>query len=121
MSYFLDSYAMLSYLEGNKSFSSYFEEESLLTSSFNIAEIYYHLLLRRGERLANDWTMPFVAISTNPTPITIKNAMKFRLVNKKKSFSYADAIGYQIAKERGLKFLTGDQQFKGMPNVEFVK
>jgi hypothetical protein len=121
MSYYLDSYAMLSYLEGNKSLSPYFEEENLVTSSFNIAELYYHLLSRKGEQLADEWTIPFVAISSNPSPLTIKNAMKFRLTNKKKSLSYADCIGYQMAKERNLKFLTGDIQFKGLPNVEFVK
>jgi len=121
MSYFLDSYAMLSYLEGNKSLSPYLEEEGLVTSSFNIAELYYHILSRKGEKLADEWTIPFLAVSTNPTALTIKNAMKFRLANKKKKLSYADCIGYQLAKERNLKFLTGDIQFKGLPNVEFVK
>lgn len=121
MSYFLDSYAMYSYLEGNDRLSPYFADEGLLTSSFNIAELYYHLLLKKGEKLADEWTIPFISVSTNPSPLTIKNAMKFRLANKKKNFSYADCIGYQLAKERNLKFLTGDEQFKGLPNVEFVK
>jgi len=40
---------------------------------------------------------------------------------KAKKISYVDAIGYQIALEKNLKFLTGDKQFKEMKNVEFVK
>ena len=78
-------------------------------------------MLKKGEKLADEWTIPFVAVSNNPKPLTIKNAMKFRLANKKKKLSYADCIGYQLAKEHGLKFLTGDKEFENLPNVEFVK
>lgn len=121
MSYFADSYAMLAYLEGNKLLAPYFEDEGIVTSSFNIAELYYHLLLKKGEKLADEWTVPFLAISANPESLTIKRAMQFRLKERKRGLSYADCIGYQIAKERGLLFLTGDKEFRDMPNVEFVK
>jgi predicted nucleic acid-binding protein len=47
--------------------------------------------------------------------------MKFRLKEKAKRLSYVDAIGYQLALEKNAKFLTGDKEFKGMKNVEFVK
>ena len=47
--------------------------------------------------------------------------MKFRLKNKKMDLSYADCIGYIYACENNLKFLTGDEKFKDMDNVEFVK
>ena len=52
---------------------------------------------------------------------TIKEANEFRLLNKSRKLSYADCIGYIIARRYGLKFLTGDKQFSDMPNVEFVK
>ena len=32
-----------------------------------------------------------------------------------------DCVGYVVAKRVGVKFLTGDREFKDMPNVEFVK
>ena len=32
-----------------------------------------------------------------------------------------DCIGYIIAKRLGMKFLTGDKEFEGFENVEFVK
>lgn len=32
-----------------------------------------------------------------------------------------DCIGYVYAKENGLRFVTGDKEFEGMENVEFVK
>ena len=30
-------------------------------------------------------------------------------------------MGYKIAEEKGLVFLTGDKEFEGLHNVEFVK
>ncbi len=105
---------------GNKHYDQYLESESH-SSIFNIAETYYRFLREFGEQFADDKTLPLFFRMLPVKPLTIKLAMKFRLENKKKDLSYADCIGYQLAQEHGLKFLTGDQQFKGLPNVEFVK
>ena len=53
----------------------------------------------------------------------IKNAGIFRskMLKKKKALSYADCINYSIAEKMNLKLLTGDEDFKGIQNVEFVK
>jgi predicted nucleic acid-binding protein len=40
---------------------------------------------------------------------------------EKKNLSYVDALGYIIAGKLGIKFLTGDNAFGGMENVEYVK
>ena len=40
---------------------------------------------------------------------------------KNKDMSMPDAIGYVIAKRLEIKFVTGDNDFKDIPNVEFVK
>ena len=45
--------------------------------------------------------------------------MGFRL--KHGGLSYADCIGYVIARREGMKFLTGDAAFKRLENVEFVR
>ena len=37
------------------------------------------------------------------------------------NLSYVDYIGYILAKQRNVKFLTGDKEFENMDNVEFVK
>jgi hypothetical protein len=47
--------------------------------------------------------------------------MHFKLQNRGKKFSYTDSIGYLISLRNRIKFLTGDKQFRDMPNVEFVK
>ena len=121
MSYFLDTYAIIEFLRGNELLEQYFNQEGLRTSIFNIAELYYKILSDFGEQKADEKTLPFLSILEEPKPLTIKKAMKFRLANKKKGLSYADCIGYQIAKDNGIKFLTGDKEFEDLPNVEFVK
>ena len=45
--------------------------------------------------------------------------MNFKIKNKR--LSIPDAIGYIISKKLGVKFLTGDNDFKNLSNVEFVK
>lgn len=54
-------------------------------------------------------------------PSTIKEAAIFRLQNKKLDLSYIDALGYITAKKHDALFLTGDNAFKKLLNVEFVK
>ena len=51
----------------------------------------------------------------------IKEAAKLRLKYKKNDLSMTDCIGYILAKEWNIKFLTGDKEFENMENVEFVK
>ncbi|MBS3082229.1 hypothetical protein J4416_04875 [Candidatus Pacearchaeota archaeon] len=40
---------------------------------------------------------------------------------KDRNVSIADCVGYIMAKELGIKFLTGDKKFKDLNDVEFVK
>jgi len=49
--------------------------------------------------------------------------MKKRLEygRRKVNLSHADALGCEVAQRMGMKFLTGDEAFKGLENVEFVK
>jgi len=42
-------------------------------------------------------------------------------MNKNKNISITDCISYIQSKELGIKFLTGDNEFEYMENVEFVK
>lgn len=51
----------------------------------------------------------------------IIEAMDFRKQHYKQNLSYADCIGYTIARKMKIPFLTGDNQFKDMENVKFVK
>jgi predicted nucleic acid-binding protein len=119
--FFVDSYAIIDYLKGNKNFEKYFEENEAITTRLNLMEVYYSALRDATEELAEEYFNSFLGKCTALEDETIKNAMKFKLKEKAKKISYVDAIGYQIALEKNIKFLTGDKQFKEMKNVEFVK
>jgi uncharacterized protein len=118
--YFLDSYAIIEYLKGNKNYIKQFKED-LNTSIFNAVEVYYSLLSNHGEKVADEKSLPFFYMTLRIDEKSIKYAMKFRLENKKRNLSYADCIGYMLAKKNNMLFLTGDKEFEGLDGVEFVK
>jgi predicted nucleic acid-binding protein len=117
--FFADTYALLEIIAGNKKFDGYLEEK-LITTRLNLMELYYALLREHKEKAGYyyDFLIPFCVVVEDDT---IKKAMKLKLENKKLKMSYVDCIGYVIAIENHVKFLTGDKAFRGMYNVEFVK
>lgn len=119
--FFYDSYAIISYLDGEQKFKKYFSIENGVTTSFCIMEVYYSLLKRFRKEKAEEIINSLFEVVINPTFEEIKVASEFRFENKRKEFSYSDCLGYVVAKKRKLRFLTGDVGFKDMANVEFVK
>ncbi|MBS3052997.1 MAG: PIN domain-containing protein [Candidatus Aenigmarchaeota archaeon] len=117
--YFFDTYALIEIFKGNVNYEEY-SKSDIATSYFNLLELYYNLIKTYDKKIA----MKFIeTLKDFCVPINIDmifDASTFKL-NYPKKFSYADSIGYIIAKRLGLKFLTGDMQFKELDNVEFVK
>ena len=113
---------MIEYLSGNKRYSKYFEND-LHTSKLNLMELYFLVLREHGENIADRSYATFRVFETSFNDEDVKEAMKMRLRLKagKTHLSYADALGYQLSKRLNAKFLTGDDAFEHLPNVEFVK
>lgn len=118
--FFADTYAIIEIIRGNPNYSEY-TDYVLVTSKLNLIELYYHLLhdfdkdtAEKYFRVYSKFVMP---ISNN----SIRNGMQFKLAHKKEKASYVDCVGYALALELGIKFLTGDQKFEDKDNVEFVK
>ena len=103
-----------------RSVTAYSDAEVTFTV-FNLAEIYWAVLNRYDETKAKAVYEQYKNAVVEPGDDTIQEAMRFRQEHKKKRLSYADCIGYIYAKRHGLRFLTGDKEFEGMSNVEFVK
>lgn len=120
MKYFFDTYAIIEIIEDNKNYEKY-KEEDIITSILNAGELYYSLLKKNVEETAETWHERLKQSAVLVDSEIIKKAMKFRFENKSKKFSFIDCVGYVIAKERNLIFLTGDDGFKDMENIEFVK
>jgi hypothetical protein len=119
--FFFDSYAMHEIVVGNKNFDKYLFEVSIMTTIFQLMELHYSLLRDYGKETADEEYDYFKKFVIEINDETIKKANEFRYKNKVKKFSYIDCVGYTIARIRGIKFLTGDNAFKGVEGVEFVK
>lgn len=119
-SYFLDTYALIEIVKGNKSYRKFLDSE-LFTSIFNLYELYYALLRDYNKQIAKKFFEQFKNNVLQIRDRYIFEASKFKLQNRKQRLSYADCLGYTIASTYDMKFLTGDKEFKGKKNVEFVK
>ena len=118
--YFFDTYALFEIIGSNENYLK-FSDEEIVTSILNLGELYYGLLKSHNKKIALYWFNKFKNYATPISDESIRKAMDFKFENRKKSFSFIDCAGYATAKEHGLVFLTGDNEFKGMENVEFVK
>lgn len=119
--FFYDSYAVIEYLRENPLYAKYFEEYSGILTLLNLLEIYYSVLNEAGEEKAEMVLNVLYPLRVEPTKEMIKKAMRFKKQHSKLDLSYADCLGYNVALEKGIKFLTGDSKFKDKEKVEFVK
>ena len=121
VTYFWDSYAVVELIKGNKNYESY-SLEPIKISVFNLVEIYWFALNEYGEEKANELFDKIKNCVLKLNDEILQEAIKFRKkVYKNKKISYADAVGYICARMNRMKFLTGDNAFKDIEDVEFVK
>ena len=118
---FFDTYALFEIIEGNENYKDFIKDICIVTTKLNLIELYYGLLVKHNEKTANHFYNNFLMYCTEINDDTLKKAMAFKLLNKKRNLSYVDCIGYIMARQRNIKFLTGDKEFEDMENVEFVK
>lgn len=118
--FFADTYALIEIIKGNPNYQL-FLSVPLITSDSNIMELYYHCLSCHGKETADKYLQLFFAFAIRMTPTSIQNGMVLKRLHKKERLSYVDCVGYALAFEMGIPFLTGDQKFEGKENVEFVK
>ncbi len=86
-------------------------------------EIYYAVLRDYGETAAEKAYSAAAKYTVEFGDVDVKDGMKRRLElrRRKLDLSYADALGYVVSLRLKLRFLTGDDAFKDLQNVEFVK
>jgi len=118
--YFFDSYAVMETLKGNKGYDKFRDADIVLTK-LNLFEIYHNILRQFNEELAEEIFNKYKVFAVDFDETIIKASAKLRVKNIKRNISMADCIGYILAKSLGIKFLTGDKEFFGMDNVEFVR
>lgn len=120
MSFFFDTYAIIELLKGNPNYE-FVKDSTITTSTMNLAEFYYSLLLEKGKGIAdsilNELNFELIEI----TPDIAIEAASFRFQNKKAKLSYVDCVGYVLARKNNLLFLTGDKEFENIKNVRFIQ
>ncbi len=121
VSLFFDTYAFFEIFRNNPSYKRFWGTFSVVTTRLNLMELYYGLLKDYDPKKADFVYNYLLHAVVEIDDATIKEAMQFRFKNKTKNLSYVDCIGYVVAMKHNIKFLTGDRQFKGLPNVEFVQ
>lgn len=121
--YFFDTYALVEIYKGNTIYSRY-NEDDVVTTLFNLMELYHIILKEKDHKTAELIFNKYLRKCVKISPDVIKEAIRFRLGFIKRTkfrISYIDAIGYILSRRLNMKFLTGDQAFKDLENVEYVK
>ena len=119
--YFFDSYAIIKTIEEDKNYILY-REKKIITSSLNLMEVYYYLLRKFNKQTAEYWMKNLDVELVNVIRLDLAiEAAYFKFEHKNKKLSYVDCLGYILARRWKIKFLTGDKEFEGKENVEFVK
>lgn len=115
---FFDTYAFIEIIRGNPNYKK-FESESIITTIFNLAELNYILKKEMSVEKADSYMYMYQFCVVEVTLGDIKLAMDLK--TKHRNLSIPDAIGYIASRKFDVKFVTGDSDFEGFPNVEILK
>jgi len=109
---------LIELIRGNPRYRRYLSAE-LRTSLWNLVELYLAMLRDRGEEEARRQFARFRGIAVDPEDEWLFEAMALKM--RRPKLSYADAVGYTAARRLGARFLTGDEAFRRLPDVEFCR
>ncbi|MEK6925095.1 MAG: PIN domain-containing protein [Nanoarchaeota archaeon] len=118
--FFFDTYAFYEIIKENKSYEPYLDS-IIITTKLNIFELYHRFLKYNDKDLADISFEEYYPFAIEFNEEVIKEAAKLKVLLNKRDVSMTDCIGYCLAKQLGVKFLTGDEQFEKMEHVEYVK
>lgn len=121
---FGDTYALIELLKGNPSYDRY-SNADLVTTEFNMLELTYALLRDFGRHETVN-VIDFIrrkieVIPTDDSDYLDASALRLSANKTGKKLSLVDALGYSCSRKLGIKFLTGDREFKELDNVEYIK
>ena len=119
-SYFFDTYAFVEIGKGNPDYQKY-SGIKFLTTKLNLMELALFLRREKREHEIKELFTEFSRFAIDYDDDTLLEAAKMKFDHKGKFLSYIDCIGYILAKKHNARFLTGDEKFRHLDNVEFVK
>ena len=116
--YFFDTYAIIEIVRENKNYER-FKDADIISGLLNYGELYSWTLKGKGDYRELLTRVRRLILHLDIGDII--EGMKFKYQNRDKKLSFVDCVGYAMAKRRGLRFVTGDDGFRNLPGVEFVK
>lgn len=119
--YFFDTYALIELGSGNPNYEPYKEDVVIFLNKLNLLEFSYFLLKEKRENEIKEMFGNYLKHNVEYDQETLVKAAEMKFKFLKQRLSFIDCIGYFLAKKHNVKFLTGDEKFRNMDNVEFVK
>lgn len=119
-SFILDSFAVLSFLQGEKG-SSHVEkllndyahgEVELFVCNINLGEVYYKFIREYGLTIANHFLYSIKSLELKQVECTEARILEAATYKAKGGISYGDSFILQAAKEFTAKIVTGDSEFE---------
>ena len=118
--FFFDTYAFYEIIKENKNYEKYLSV-GIVTAKLNLFELYFGFLKDGNLDLAMSSLEKYYRFGQDFDQDVIREAAKLKKSLNKRKISMTDCIGYALAKQLEIGFLTGDEDFKDLDNVEFVK
>lgn len=120
-SYYLDTYALIELGKANPNYRGFLKGAKVVTNKLNLMELAYYLKRENRDFEISAMFSRLSRFHIDASDAAFLNAAALKFKYKKRKLSYIDCLGYFMAKESNSKFLTGDEKFKDLGNVEFVK
>lgn len=117
--FFFDTYALLAVLQGEPAYEP-FRRTPVFTHDLCLYELFTAILREKPDA---DPLAAVDALRPNRLPHSLGDlveASAYKLSRSKDRVSYADSLGYVLARGHGLRFLTGDEKFEGVENVAWL-
>ena len=121
ISYFFDTYALIELYKGNQQYLKYRSGIKVFTNKLNLMEFAAFLIREKRDSEISEMFRDLSKYNLDYNDAVLIGAAKMKIRHKSKYLSYIDCIGYLIAAKNKIRFLTGDEKFRNMANVEFVK
>jgi len=119
--FYFDTYALVEISLSNPKYSPYKDNIKVILNKLNLFELCYYFkrkgMIQRSKEIFQEYSKYNVDYDDE----ILMKAAEMKLKYLKKRISFVDCIGYLLAKKNNAKFLTGDEHFRNMDNVEFVK
>ena len=121
MTVFFDTFALVEFLAGNEETRKH-GALGFVTTKWNLAELLVLDVRDFGEKTANRNFRRLLgaAVREEDADLIAAARMKVSHAVRGRRFSFVDCLGFCVARRLKMRFVTGDEAFKGVPGVLFL-